>query len=374
MICQIEKMAQGGRAIARLDGKIVFVDGALPGEEVEIEILKSRKDFAEAKVMRILQKHPLRIEPTCKHYGQCGGCNLQHASIELQRTLKKQVVEDLFRRQARIPLNADWPLHGGQEWAYRGRVRFVQTPKGLGFRAEGSNQTLRLSECPVLRHPIQKALQQSHNIAVGEELQLLEAPSGTLGAWQKKSSQKPKVQYAELLGKKISCDAQVFFQANVEMTEVLLQQVLLQIERHMGPRLFAVDLFSGVGVFAAFLQDYFPKVVAVEWNEGCLEHAKRNLQSQVEFYSKSAEEFLEKQPPANVDFLIVDPPRAGLSPSVKQALIQAHPKKMLYVSCDPVTLARDVGELVRAGFTLENVQGFDFYPQTDHLEMMVVLS
>jgi 23S rRNA (uracil1939-C5)-methyltransferase len=367
-------MAQGGRAFARVDGKVTFIDGALPGELVEVEILKRRKDFDEARVLRVLEPNPGRVDPPCPHYARCGGCNLQHAGIDLQRLIKRQVVNELFGRIAKIPLPSDWPLHGGEPLGYRRRARFVQGSRGWGFREEGSHAVEPVRSCPVLCSPLQKILETLPVLARDSEVQCFADSTEAVGIWnQDKPNSSLPIQIIKILGKPLQADARVFFQSNFEMAEVLVSAVRDELVHHPGAGKFSVDFFSGVGVFAAFLQDHFERVVAVEWNPGCLAHARKNLGSRCEFMSESAEEFLAGQIPQSLDFLVVDPPRSGLSPEVRQALLQARPRRMAYVSCDPATLARDVGEFVRNGWKLERLDGFDFYPQTDHLEMLAVL-
>ena len=367
-------MAQGGRGLARIDGKVIFVEGALPGELVEIEMLRTRKDFGEARLVRVQEAHSERVVPACPHYNRCGGCNLQHASIGLQRELKRQVVEDLFRRMAKTTLPQDWVIQGGNPWKYRRRARFVQGKKGLGFHQENSHNVEVISECPVLCDPLQTLLSQASRVAVGEELQAFADSLDAVGLWNRDfTDAQLSTQKVDIMNRSIVCDARVFFQSNLELVPSLVQSVLRIVDTCVYPKL-AVDLFSGVGVFAKFLQEHFAKVIAVEWNPGCLVHARKNVGENCEFISSSAEDYLAKLDVHSIDLLVVDPPRAGLSPEVRKALLQARPQRIAYVSCDPVTLARDVGEFVRNGWELKSAEGFDFYPQTDHLEMLVVLS
>lgn len=359
--------------MARIEGKVTFIEGALPGELVELEYQKRRKDFDEARCVRVLEPHALRAVPPCPHYGICGGCNLQHAAISLQREMKQGVVHDLFRRLARIALPESWPMHGGSPWGYRHRARFVKGTQGWGFRRAQSHEILPIRSCPVLCDALNQAICQFPDLPSGSELQVFVDTQGQWKFWHTgMAGHIADTQFIALKEKVVQADAQVFFQSNMELAPMLLDAVLGELARIPNRRL-AVDLFSGVGVFASFLQDHFDQVVAVEWNEGCLRHARNNLGKHCVFHSSSAEDYLHSQNPGSVDLLVVDPPRAGLSPEVRQALTISRPSCMVYVSCDPVTLARDVGEFVRNGFKLERIEAFDFYPQTDHLEMLAVL-
>lgn len=374
MICQPEKMAQGGRAIARIEGKITFITGALPGETVEIEYLRHKKDFDEARVVRVLEAHAERVEPRCAHYGKCGGCNLQHASISLQRTLKSQVVTDLFARMAKIKLETPVTIHGGDPWQYRRRARLVLGRKGWGFREDSGHEVEPIKKCPVLCEALQQDLSRLPTLQRDSEIQCFAGTDGVVGRWNKDDARTAvPVQRVTLAGLDYAADARVFFQSNFELASLLLERVQADLLAHRGQGIFAVDLFSGVGVFAKLMLGQFEKVVAVEWNPGCLAHARHNLEGRAEFISSDAEAYLLNQKTAAIDYLVVDPPRTGLSAETRKALLQSKPKRIAYVSCDPVTLARDVGEFVRNGWTLQLLEGYDFYPQTDHLEMLAVL-
>ena len=173
----------------------------------------------------------------------------------------------------------------------------------------------------------------------------------------------------EIAGKKIYTDASVFFQSNLSLLPVLVKRVKEVTE----PNTLLVDLFSGVGFFAALLEDSFEKIVAVERDANCLRLANKNLKASATFVSEPAEDWLEKNIVSNDVSLIVDPPRTGLPQSALKALCKSALSRLIYVSCNPVTLARDVSLLAKNGFTLDLLEGFAFYPQTPHLEMLAVL-
>ena len=362
MRLKIEKMAQGGRGLARLDdGRICFVEDALPGETVEAQVVRSKKDYAEACAVQILEAHALRVVPACPLYGRCGGCNLQHASAELQTQIHREVVEELFERMAKTHLPMDWVIHAGAPWAYRNRARFIKTPQGWGFRERASNRWVSLKNCPVLTEGLNDFLTQTPGRGRARELDVFDNGQGHV-VWDSPT-------LVPLLGKQVSMDPSVFFQSNLQLLPELVQAVI----HAAGEGQHVVDLFSGVGLFSLFLQDHFQQVSAVERDKGCLAHAHKHLASHVQFVAEPAEDWL--MGPARmqgVDCVVVDPPRTGLPPSVCQALIQSQTQRLIYISCDPVTLARDTRLFLAGGYRLVQANGFSFYPQTSHFEMMAV--
>ena len=365
-------MLQDGRGLARIEGKVAFVSGALPGERVECSLVRKHKDYDELAVVEILEKHPQRQEPPCPYYASCGGCNLQHAALSLQREIKRQVLEDLFLRMAKINCPTGWILQDGEGWGYRHRVRWVRGAQGWGFRSEGSHSVTAVQHCPVLCAALQAEMGKLPHLPEGAEVQAFADTQGNVGLWGRDFPSPLKDQQVQLLGRSLWMDSRVFFQSNLEQLPPLITAVMEEA-RNLESRNLAVDLFSGVGVFASFLQDLFFQVNAVEWNPGCLRHARRNLGPNCHFVSASAEDSLSQLAPGKIDFLVVDPPRSGLSHVVRTALCKAAPCRMAYVSCDPVTLARDLGFFVCNRWKILRLEGFDFYPQTSHLETLAVL-
>jgi len=369
MLLKIEKMAQGGRGLARLaDGRVCFVEGALPQETVDVRIVRGKKDFAEAITENVVEPHAQRVEPACPYYGRCGGCNLQHAAPQLQLELARQVTEELFVRFAGFSLPSGWKIESGHTWEYRNRARFVWSGRCWGFRARSSHEIVEVEQCPVLSATLNSFLEKPQTRLRAREIDVFDNGSGQLVYWYPGMRDKAKAcAYVPLLGKQVSMDASVFFQSNLGMLPKLVNSVC----EIAGEGAHAVDLFSGVGLFSLFLQDHFTRVSAVERDEGCLDHARINLGDRCQFVAAPAEEWLSGTARLDgVDCLIVDPPRTGLPPSACQAIAASATRRLIYVSCDPVTLARDSKILAAAGYVLDEARGFAFYPQTSHFEML----
>lgn len=395
---RIEKIVAGGEGLARHEGKVVFVPGALPGEEVLAEVVESKKDFARARLDRVLEASSDRVTPECPYYARCGGCDFMHLSHEAQGRHKAAYVADTLRRLARVDLPAI-PIETGSPFRYRSRIQVQVDGRGRrGFMAKSSHEVVDIGHCPVAV-PALDALFSPGSERGGEEGNASPGRSpaprrpespGRYLAFAHPSARPPLASESEsgsagspievtlpLLGRDFVFPLPGFFQSNVEMLERLLPFALEGLEG--GPSGSAFDLYSGVGVFAAFLEDRFGRILLAEENAQSLSYARRNLRGGAHLFlpgpvesllqSPLAAPFL-KEPPAAV---VVDPPRTGLSPAVRKILLGLAPPRIRYVSCDPVTLARDLKDLLAGGYRLEALRLFDFYPQTSHVEAVARL-
>lgn len=410
---RIEKMVQGGEGMAHLeDGRVCFVNGALPGELCKVKLTFKKKDFTKGKAIQILEPSPDRVEPKCPLYGKCGGCSLQHLSSEKQVAYMEQVERENFCRLAHAELPPDFKIHCGSPWGYRNRARVVCRPgisaEGktvrFGFREQESNDIVGFENCPVLTEGLNKFLkeegrkifaakQEERSIPRELDINIFDNGAGQISYFYRgmHSSEfnEKSISVVNVGGHEIQADASVFFQSNLgllpELVEAVRRAVDEGLETGSASNEWLIDLFSGVGFFAAILQDKFKKITTVEREEGCLRHAKVNLSvtggvscgkpaGSVENVSAPAEDWLLDHVVDVPATLIVDPPRTGLPKEALEAIVGSSVNRLIYVSCDPVTLARDYAKFAAAGFVLKHADGFAFYPQTPHLEMMFVLS
>lgn len=393
----VEKMVQGGDGMARLpDGRICFVQGALPGEKCKVVLTFSKKDFTRGRAIEILEKSPDRVGPACPLYGKCGGCSLQHLESTKQIEYMERVERENFKRLAHAELPQDFKIHFGNSWGYRNRARVVYCGNrgdgsrgAFGFRGQESNDVVPFKECPVLTPSLNEFLKGAGRelCAVNpnaRELNVFDNGSGQVSYYYrgmpKDEFEKKSISLVQVCGKEIESDASVFFQSNLGLLPELVESVRKAVDAGIASGEssdeWLIDLFSGVGFFAALLQDKFKRVTTVEREEGCLKHAKVNLSTAAhcENVSAPAEDWLAHNVVDVPATLIVDPPRTGLPKEALEAIVASSVNRLIYVSCDPVTLARDYAKFATAGFCLKQAEGFAFYPQTPHMEMMFVLS
>ena len=398
---RIEKLVQGGEGMARLpDGRVCFVQGALPGELCTVELLQNKKDFTRGRVVKVIEKSSDRAQPKCPHYGKCGGCSLQHLESDKQALYSERVERENFKRLAHVELPENFRIHTGPAWGYRNRARVViaTSKEGkvrYGFRMQKSNGIVSFENCPVLTPALNDFLKSNASKVYDEfvrsqsvnrkkafelDVNLFDNGNGKVSYYYKgmpaSDFEKKAVSIVEMAGKRIQSDASVFFQSNLQLLPELVNAVQNAVDEGLAngeaSEAWLIDLFSGVGFFATILKDRFKKITTVERDEGCLKHANVNLSA--ENVSAPAEDWLAENVVDVPATLIVDPPRTGLPPSALDAIVKSSVNRLIYVSCDPVTLARDFAKFRDAGFVLKRAEGFAFYPQTPHLEMMFVLS
>ena len=402
----ITALSHAGEGIGRQAGRAVFVPFALPGETVRAEIIDEKKNFARARLTEILVAAPDRRAPACPHHFDlagpsrlntaCGGCQLQHLAYPAQLRFKHQAVLDQFTRVGGFTQPDIRPvLPSPAEFNYRNHVQFALTEAGeLGFRAANSHTTLPIHACHLL-HPALAELFPHVRAEGGLEVDYLTLRAGAdddaLVVFET-GAEAPEVELdlpisaallrpdgtsftvagrdyvvAEVRGRPFRVSAGSFFQVNAALTETLVDLVLAALA--VGPGETVFDLYCGAGLFSAFLAPAAARVVGIEAYEPAVNDAAANLDEfdNVEIYAAPAEAVLPGlgQP---CDALVLDPPRAGCAPEVIDALASLRPARLVYVSCDPATLARDAKRLAAGGYTLEWVQPLDMFPQTYHVE------
>ena len=360
----VEKLVSGGDGLIRTDGPLVFVPGVLPGEVVRYEVTSHEKGFDRGRLVAVLEASPDRREAPCRLYAVCGGCDFMHLTEVAQRRQKQILVVESFRRIAKIVLETP-PVVAGPDWAYRIRLQLHKVAAGdrAGFMGRSSRELVAVESCPVAAPGFAELLASgAPELPAGRTTVF--APAET--AWQEG---RDKVVRVDVAGKPFLVATEGFFQSNLALLPVFVKKVLDGLPQH-GRR--ALDLYCGVGLFGAFLADRFEIVTAVEENVAALALARKNIVGPLhEFVALSLETWvarLKKKPSQPWEAIVVDPPRTGLSREVRSFLTEFPTPALVYVSCNPDTLARDTVELVAGGYRLVSLTLFDFYPQTSHIE------
>jgi 23S rRNA (uracil1939-C5)-methyltransferase len=394
----LEKFTFGGECLGRLpDGRSVFVPFTLPGEKARIRLVEDRKGFARGELLEVLSPSPQRILPRCPHFGECGGCHYQHIPYQIQLKVKTAILRDQLHRLAGLD---DLPLEetvaSPKEWNYRNHVQFHLSPQGkLGFRAERSRRVVPIRECHLPEEELNALWPQLDlepvpglervSLRKGEEGEaLLILESSKLEAPELSVEEVPvsavhlspagslvlagsSYLTVEVMGRPFIVSAESFFQVNTLQAENMVKHLLQELPLH--PETTLLEVYSGAGLFSAFLAPRVARLVAVEASPNACQDFEANLDEfdNVELYEAPAEDTL---PALDIhpDIVLVDPPRAGLGTRVVQALLALGAPTMAYVSCDPATLARDAKELVRGGYMPVKITPFDMFPQTYHIE------
>ena len=377
---EIERIAGGGAGLARPGGKVVFIPYSAPGDRLRGRVIRDHGGWAEAGILDLISASPLREEPRCPLYPAaalsagpgCGGCSLQHLSYNAQLEAKEAIIREAFNRIAHIPLG-EITVIPSPPWEYRNRIQLHRGEGAPGFKSAGGGAVVPLGDCPVADPGIRALLRSGElrappgkdrfTLYARGELRLLEGGQ---------SRGKLRVRDRELL-----MDAGIFFQSNAAALELLIGEILdLTLTPGADTSLPLADLYCGVGTFASFLADRFPRIDLLEKNPAALALARTNVPPEkARFFALTDNEWVKKKerenPPPEYGLIIADPPRQGLSPAMRRWLGRAPAPLLIYVSCDPAALARDSGELSK-GWEAPVLKLFDFYPQTAHIESLAV--
>jgi 23S rRNA (uracil1939-C5)-methyltransferase len=374
----LTNMAHGGSAVGRHDGRAIFVAYGIPGERVRAEITQDKGRFAFAEVVEVLEPAPIRVTPRCKHFGVCGGCHWQHMDYAAQLAFKQSVVADQMRRLGGLPDAVVHPtIPSPDVWAYRSHVTYHVTSEGqLGFVGLDDRSVIPIEECHIVRGALLNPLAPSSlNFAPGERIRvqvgsdddepLIAAGQGE-EIFQRILTSHESVHYT-VQGRTFQVSAGSFFQVNLAQAETLVRLALERLNLTGKERL--LDLYSGVGLFTAFLAEGTRHVTAVESFPLAVKDAEVNLAAidNIDLIEGAVEDVLAALG-RGYDAALLDPPRAGMDAKALKALIKIAPQKIVYVSCDPATLARDAKQFVAAGYHLIDVQPVDMFPQTYHIE------
>ncbi len=361
----IEDIAFGGEGVARANDLVIFAPFVLPGERVELEIVELKKRFARARLVKVIEPSPHRVEPRCPYFGECGGCQYQHIDYATQLTIKHKQVTDLFERiggcaGARIDPVEPCPAPYG----YRNRImvrtqwdKFKQR-LNLGFIRHDNRLVVDIDQCPISEPAINAQLQ---------EVRAHPPPKGGLKV----------VLRVQPEGWEVHPDS--FFQNNFhllpQMVEVIRTRIQSSGVRHL------IDAYCGVGFFSLELAGDVDSFVGIELDHRAIQAARRNAASRNrtngEFIAGLTEDLLPDlltRFPARQTAVILDPPRRGCLKESVELLRSSGVAQILYVSCHPATLARDIGILTEGGqYRLRQVTPLDMFPQTQHVECVADL-
>jgi 23S rRNA (uracil1939-C5)-methyltransferase len=417
-IVQIEKPVYGGAFLARLEGKAVFVPLTLPGEQAQVCIIEDKRSYANGEAEEILTHAPERIRARCPHFGACGGCHYQHTDYATQLNFKQAILRETLERGG-VQTPVEIQVLAGEPWHYRNRIRLAFDASGhTGYRGRRSHAVAPIRECPIaapllanaalsfaeaarqftpalrpaeitlfcdaeetallasvfIAHP-QKVRFEDFARALNDRIPALngmelvaEGRKGeqarTIGRWNASS-----LNY-HAAGFDFRVDHGAFFQVNRWLVDSLVDHVIGGRSGRL-----AWDLFAGVGLFARKLAESFERVVAVESAPSAVAALAANLKGCAgEAARSSTLDFLRQRSKSECpDLIVVDPPRTGLGTEATALLASIETPSLVYVSCDPATLARDLRTLTVSGFDIDSITLADLFPQTFHVETVVHL-
>jgi 23S rRNA (uracil1939-C5)-methyltransferase len=396
-----ERLAYGGEAVARHQGLAIFVQGAAPDETLRVRITERKKNYARAVVETIITPSPVRREPPCKYFGECGGCQLQHLNYETQLSEKVGFIRDALKRTGQINWTDEIKIHSSKEFNYRLRAKIKIQPKSphrnirVGFYQEHSHFVCDIEHCEILLPELNEALKTirtklfyhaeevDHNVneieiaasqSAGSNLQTTDtcsniSTSPSIAGFPSNDIQR------EIAGAIYQFSPASFFQVNALLLDEFVKEA---VGTAIGD--LAIDLYAGVGLFTIQLARNFKQVIGVESNARTVAYAGQNISLNqttnarvvCNYTDNWLKNFLRQPVTQTPDLILLDPPRSGAAEAM-DLIVSLNPKRIHYVSCDPVTLARDLKQLVNNQYEIERIVAFDMFPQTYHIESIAFL-
>ena len=387
--------AYGGYSLAR-DEKVIFIKGAIPGEVVEVKIEEKKRDYSIASVVNVVEPSEYRVVPKCRVFGSCGGCQLQFVSHEKQLDMKNEILLDSLKRIGGIEAALD-PVLSDAEWNYRCRAQFkVSRAHEIGFFREASREVITFDECPLMNREINVLLQKMKenglagnlaeiHVALGDTpVVLLKGKEYDTASFEKfidlgisGIAYNDAIAYGgaytgfDLNGLRYTVSPWTFFQSHWDLNRKVIDFLLDRLAPLEGKRV--LDLYAGAGNFSIPLAAHAEEVVAVEENayasdDGVRNGELNNMQN-MRFVKSTAEKYRLTR---KFDIVLLDPPRLGLSSEVVKKILENPPAMIVYISCNPSTLARDLKKLGEK-YDLMSLRQIDFFPQTYHVESVSLL-
>ena len=378
---KIESIAFGGHGVGRVDNFVVFIPFAAPDDEVEVEIVELKKKFARGRILKISKPSTLRDVPLCSYYENCGGCCYQHLKYEYQLKIKKKQVQDAFHKIGKIvsPPVLE-PIASSQAYHYRGKAQFhaAKDVSGwrMGFLDLSGGKIVDIERCEIMEETINDKIRELRKnpklLSVESNLTIWSELPGDASANNNQIKRTVK-------GQEFFVPLGGFFQANLYLTDRLLDEVCRLVMSEKINTL--VDAYCGSGLFSIFLSSYAQNVVGIETGEQAVKFAQRNAERlgvrNTKFICGKVESVLPQEFASGadkIDLVVLDPPRSGCDGAVLKAITVLRPQKVIYISCNPATQARDIKYLRECGYDLLSLLPLDMFPQTEHIEVIGHLS
>lgn len=379
---EVVKIVPNGLGLAFAENLTLFIPLTVPGDKVVAEIADLKGRTAFARIKQVVEAGPARTDPTCRYFGECGGCDFQQMTYEGQLRAKAGIIEDSLKRIAGISGIEVPVVPSPSPFGYRIRTQVHGNPATLkiGFYKRQSHDVIEAETCPILATELDEKVTEIRRgfdwSNAGAEKFNIEAgfSGGAASVYSDEIFETVEEMTFEAFGTKYRFDARSFFQANRFMIEALIEEVVGQESGGL-----AVDLFCGIGLFTLPLSERFESVIGVESSKRSFGFAEKNTaaagRTNIRLHNQRVKQFLLEQRDAieAADLVVIDPPRSGVKDSALKAVMETGPARVNYVSCNPSTFARDVRTLIDGGYELASIKALDLFPQTHHVEAVARL-
>ena len=394
MKVKIEKLDHFGRGITHINDKICFIKDALPEEVVDIEIINENKKYIEAITKKVKEKSPYRIKSQCKYSNKCGGCVFNHLLFEEENKYKKEKVQEIISRFGELDKKLVKEIKYNEEYNYRNKIILHGIGNKLGFYEEKTHSIIPIDKCLLISPNMNKVIKVLNSInerieevlirCNNDDSMIMVELEGKVKDIDKLKEVCDVLIYNGLIlsdkdelinkigNKKYYVSYSSFFQVNRFLTKNLYNEVLKEVKKKNPNKV--LDLYTGTGTIGIYVSEYAKKIIGIDSNGSNIKNANKNKElnnvKNIEFICDKVENRINEF--NNIDLIIVDPPRAGLDPKTKDYLKEIKPDTIIYVSCDPVTLARDLKEL-KDIYNIKSIKPFNMFPRTYHCESIAVL-
>ncbi len=363
MQVKIEKLDNFGRGIAHINNKICFIENALPNEIVEVEITKEKAKYQEAKVINYIETSKDRIEVDCPYYDKCGGCNLRHLSYKKENEYKENKVKEILKHIGRLDIKVNNIVYS-DEYNYRNKVTLHNSDNKIGYYEKNTSNIIKIDNCYLLDNKINESIKKINTKDKEIIIRTSNDDSDII-------INEDKTIITNIGNKKYYLSKNSFFQINKFLTKDLYDLVRNSINKKYNK---CLDLYCGIGSIGIYISDLVSNIIGVDYNESNIEDANKNKDlnkiSNIEFICDKVENCIDSF--NDMDLIIVDPPRSGLDKKTKKYIETINPETIIYVSCDPVTLARDINDL-NSNYKVKEITPVNMFPRTYHVETITVL-
>ena len=389
----VEKLDNFGRGITYINDKICFIENALPKEVVDIKIIEDKKKYCIGKVIEYIETSPNRIEEECPYSTVCGGCQLNHICFNDENKFKKDKVKSLLKKMGHIetPISS---IKYHERNHYRNKIILHGKDHELGLYKKETNEIIPIQSCLLVNDKINEIINQIRMCNDDIEECIIKTSNDNSsvlvsikGSINHQEELKKIIDVLEINGKiltdkksiittignkKYYESTQSFFQVNNTLTKELYDCVLEEVKKKHYKN--ALDLYCGTGTIGIYISDYVGKIIGIDNNPSNIKDANKNKElnhcENISFIEDSVENKIDSF--HNIELIIVDPPRTGLDPKTIEYLLKINPVKIIYVSCDPVTLSRDL-DLLQSNYNIQSIQLFNMFPRTYHCESVCIL-
>ena len=394
MKVKIGKLDHFGRGITHINNKICFVKNALPNEIVNIDTVYENSKYIEAIVKRVIEKSPHRLKSNCKYFKKCGGCSFCHYQYEEENKYKKEKVQEIIERYVNLDKKIVKDIVYSEEYNYRNKIILHGIGNKLGYYEEKTHTVIPIDKCLLISPKMNKILRILNTVNEGiqevlikcsnDDSSILVELEGKVSDLEKLKEQCDVLIYNGMIlsnidelistigNKKYYVSYSSFFQINRFLTKELYDEVLKIVKKKKPNKV--LDLYTGTGTIGIYVSDYVKEIIGIDCNGSNIKDANKNKElnnvKNIEFICDKVENRIDTF--KNIDLVIVDPPRAGLDNKTKEYLKKINPETIIYMSCDPITLARDLKEF-NSNFNIKSIKPFNMFPKTYHVECVCML-